>query len=174
MLGLPHDQNRLADYSPEWARLFIDEKRSLAAAFGSLSHAIEHVGSTSVDGMKSKPILDILVGIPRLEEYLRYQPALETLGYDYALHAGVPGHHIFGRGHTLNERTHLVHLVEKDSAYWLAVLEFRDALRSDARLRSRYVEVKEWCVHSAPTSRARYNELKSRFFEELKALPGNP
>lgn len=169
MLGLPHDQNLLADYSPEWPRLFIAEKLSLTAAFGPLPHAIEHVGSTSVEGMKAKPILDILVGIPRLDDYAGYQPALQTLGYDHATQAGVPGHQIFGRGRTRDERTHLVHLVEMDGACWRAMLAFRDALRSDVRLRARYVEIKEHSVRSAPASRARYNELKSRFFIELGA-----
>ena len=167
MLGLPHDQNFLVDYSPEWPRLFIVEKRSLAAAFGPLPHAIEHVGSTSVEGMKAKPILDILIGIPRLDGYATYRPVLETLGYDHATQAGVPGHQIFGRGRTRDERTHIVHFVEMDGACWRAMLAFRDALRADPRLRAEYEATKTASVKKAPDSRARYNELKAGFFAKL-------
>ena len=68
---------------------------------------------------------------------------LESLGYDYAEHAGVPGHHIFGRGRDRTERTHLVHVVEFGSASWRSGVTFRHALRADESLRAEYLRIKE-------------------------------
>jgi len=168
MLGLPNNKNCLVAYSDEWPRHFAAEQQVLAAAFDRLPHVIEHIGSTSVPGMRAKPILDLMVGIPHLGDFIRHQSALEALGYQFAPHAGVPGHHIFGRGRDATERTHILHLVELNSPYWHAPLEFRNALRDDSSLRMKYAEVKELAAQQAPDSRARYNELKARFFEELK------
>ncbi len=174
MLGLPNNKNFLVAYSDEWPRFFIIETQALAVAFGQLPHVIEHIGSTSVPGMRAKPILDIMVGIPRLDDFTQYQPALETLGYDFVPHAGVPGHHIFGRGCDSSQRTHLLHVVEINSSYWRIPVEFRNALRADALLRAKYAEVKELSAQQAPDSRTRYNELKARFFDELKKRPATP
>ncbi len=99
---------------------------------------IEHYGSTAVPGLAAKPILDILVGLERLEDWQLCHDPLLGLGYDYAAHAGVPGHHIFGRGRDRTERTHLVHLVQFQGESWVSNLAFRDALRADPALRQRY------------------------------------
>ena len=62
--------------------------------------------------MRAKPILDIMVGVDPLKDWEKCKIPLEYLGYDYAEKAGVPGHHIFGRGRDLTERTHLLHVVQ--------------------------------------------------------------
>lgn len=48
-------------YNPEWVKKFQSIKAMLEGVFGSQALAIEHVGSTSVPGMKAKPIIDVLV-----------------------------------------------------------------------------------------------------------------
>jgi GrpB-like predicted nucleotidyltransferase (UPF0157 family) len=165
LLGLKHGVNALVDHDPEWSRAFLDERARLQAALGTRARGIEHYGSTAVNGLRAKPILDMLVGVAPLEDWIACRHPLETLGYDYAEHAGVPGHHIFGRGRDRSERTHLVHVVEFDGEAWRANLAFRDALRADAILRADYVRMKEQAVSLAPEGRASYNELKHAFIE---------
>jgi hypothetical protein len=63
-------------------------------------------------GMRAKPILDILVGVSPFDDWDKCRVPLEGLGYDYVANAGVPHHHIFGRGRDSTERTLLVHVVE--------------------------------------------------------------
>ena len=138
----------------------------LAKALGPVAKGIEHYGSTAVPGLCAKPILDIMVGISPLSEWERCKPALEALGFDYAEGAGVPGHHIFGRGRDRTERTHLVHVVEYQGESWRASLAFRDALRRDAGLRERYAQEKERAAAAAPGNRAAYQEQKSPFIAE--------
>ncbi len=174
MLGLSNNKNFLVAYCDEWPRVFAAEKQALASAFRQLPHVIEHIGSTSVPGMRAKPILDLMVGITRLDDFTQYRPALETLGYDFVPHAGIPRHHIFGRGRDSTERTHILHVVEINSPYWHTPLDFRNALRADPLLCAKYVEVKELAARQAPDSRARYIELKACFFEELKNRPATP
>jgi hypothetical protein len=112
MLGLKKNLNLLVDYNPLWEAAFIEERERLDRMLGNIAKGIEHYGSTAVPGMRAKPILDILVGVIPLDDWAKCRAPLEALGYDYAAQAGVPGHHIFGRGRDFTERTHLVHVVE--------------------------------------------------------------
>jgi GrpB-like predicted nucleotidyltransferase (UPF0157 family) len=169
VLGLKHNTNLLVDYDPNWPTEFETERARIANVLGGLAKAIEHYGSTSVPGLSAKPILDILVGLHPLSDWQACHDPLLTLGYDYAAHAGVPGHHIFGRGRDMSERTHLVHLVELDGHSWMSNLAFRDALRSDPLLRAEYLALKQTAVSQAPDSRAQYNVLKSRFIDRVKS-----
>lgn len=169
MLGLKHGVNYLVDYQPAWKLEFETESGRIKTALGILAKGVEHYGSTSVEGMKAKPILDILVGIRPLEGWRECVELLEGLGYDYAEHAGIPGHFIFGRGRDRSERTHLLHIVEFEGESWTSNLQLRDALRRDMHLRQAYVAAKEAAIAAAPTGRAEYNELKRKFIDEAKA-----
>lgn len=45
--------------------------------------AVEHIGSTSVPGMPSKPTVDLLVGLSDYERFHDVVHALESVGYLY-------------------------------------------------------------------------------------------
>jgi GrpB-like predicted nucleotidyltransferase (UPF0157 family) len=167
MLGLKHGVNLLVDYDPAWAAAFEEERARIRFATGEVLRGIEHYGSTSVVGLRAKPIIDILLGVTPLEDWIKCKNPLETLGYDYAKDAGVAGHYIFGRGRDHSERTHLVHVVEFNGQPWRSNLAFRDALRADESLRNEYSQVKEEAAAVAPVGRARYNESKHLFIERL-------
>jgi GrpB-like predicted nucleotidyltransferase (UPF0157 family) len=167
MIGLKHNQNLLVDYDPEWPSLFEEERERLQSVLLGIPRGIEHYGSTAVPGLRAKPIIDILIGILPLGNWVQCKQPLELLGYDYAEQAGVPGHFIFGRGRDLSERTHLVHIVEFDGPSWRFSLAFRDALRADRNLREEYLIAKETAVNLAPEGRAKYNELKQSFFDKV-------
>lgn len=169
MLGLKHNTNILVAYHPGWADAFTEERSRLALALGKIARGIEHYGSTSVSGMAAKPILDILVGVLPLSDWVKCHDPLLAQGYDYAANAGVPGHHIFGRGGDNTERTHLVHVVEFGGTSWVSNLKFRDALRQNPTLRAAYGLAKQQAAIDAPDSRARYNELKQTFIDEAKS-----
>lgn len=169
MLGLKNNLNILVDYDPSWEVAFIEERKRLAHVLGELVKGIEHHGSTAVPGMRAKPILDILVGVSPLDDWVKCKDRLESVGYDYAASAGVPGHHIFGRGRDSTERTHLVHVVEFLGEEWCGNLAFRDALRRDPSLRGAYLRVKERAAAISPEGRVRYNELKGPFLAQVKA-----
>lgn len=50
-------------YDPQWKQDFEAIRRELVDALGDLALRIEHVGSTSVEGLAAKPIIDIDVVI---------------------------------------------------------------------------------------------------------------
>ena len=125
MLGLKKNLNILVDYDPSWEAPFIEDRKRLARVRGEVAKGIEHYGSTAVPGMRAKPILDILVDVNPLDDWAKCKDPLESLGYDYAANAGIPGHHIFGRGRDSTERTDLVHVVEFFAGNGVATLRSR-------------------------------------------------
>lgn len=164
--GLAHGTVRLAEWTPRWAELFAEEAARLRVALGDLAIAIEHYGSTSVPGLVAKPLLDILVGGREATDAAPYLAALAPLGYDYAPHAGVPEHLVFGRA---TARTHLIHVVRYGGGAWHRALAFRDALRADAGLRDSYAALKRDLAQCHGAERSRYTAAKSAFVDHVLA-----
>jgi GrpB-like predicted nucleotidyltransferase (UPF0157 family) len=162
--GVTRGRVVLADYTPRWARLFEEEAERLRAALGPLARGIEHYGSTSVPGLVAKPILDVLVGADAPDDPALFVAALAPLGYEHASWAGVPGHHVFGRG---ERRTHLVHVVRYGGEEWRAALRFRDALRADPALAAEYARLKRGLAERFPDDRASYTEAKTGFVRRV-------
>ena len=125
---------------------------------------MEHYGSTSVPGIKAKPIIDILAGIGRLEDGPSLIGPLAALGYDYVGDKVVPGHHIYGKG---VERTHLLHVVEYGSTIWTEALRFRDALRDDPALAREYEALKIALSEKYGERRADYTAAKASFIQSV-------
>ena len=166
--GMPHRTVRLAQSTPRWAALFAEEATRLRAALGSLGRDVQHYGSTSVPGLSAKPILDILVGTSEPLMAPPFIAALAPLGYDYAPHAGVPEHLVFGKGAA---RTHLVHVVVYEGPAWHHALRFRDRLRADPVLAAEYDLLKQRLAAAYPIDRARYTAEKSAFIHRVLDLP---
>lgn len=165
--GLPPGEVFLTPPSPEWPGLFEEEAARIAARLGSAVAAIEHYGSTSIPGIRAKPVIDLLIGLPRLDTALTLIGPMEELGYDFARHAGVPDHHVFGRGAA---RTHLAHFVEHDGSSWRQCLKFRDRLRADPGLAHAYEALKVELAVRFPHDRAAYTTGKGEFVASVLAL----
>ncbi len=162
--GLPHGQVFLSEADPLWPALFEQEAGRIRTRLGPAILAIEHYGSTSVPGLKAKPVIDLLIGVRKLEDALDQVLGMESLGYDFAPHAGVEGHHIFGLG---RDRTHLAHFVEHEGERWQLCLKFRDRLRSDPAARQAYQALKEDLAARYPDDRAAYTQGKTAFVLSL-------
>lgn len=81
----------LAAYNPAWKIQFQQHKRKLENCFKNADIKIEHIGSTSVEGLSAKPIIDILIGVPDEEDLpdvvsaLSGEPYIYKKVYDQAL-----------------------------------------------------------------------------------------
>ena len=165
MVSGSSDAVELVEYDPRWRTLFEQERGRLASVFDGRVVAIEHIGSTSVPGLSAKPIVDVLVGLEKLELADEHIETMQKLGYEYLGEYGLPGR-LFFRNH--DPHTHNVHVVEHDGDHWNRHLVFRDALRADPEERRRYEELKR---RLAAEGHARdvYTELKTPFIREVEA-----
>jgi GrpB-like predicted nucleotidyltransferase (UPF0157 family) len=164
--GLPPGSVLLTDHDPRWAVLYAEEAARLAKVLGPAALSMDHYGSTAIPGIKAKPIIDILIGVRRLDDALAHIDAMAAAGYEYAPDAGIPDHHIFGKG---RERTHIVHFVEHGGERWKQALRFRDRLRAQPEAAKAYERLKIELASRHPDDRAAYTEGKTDFVERLQA-----
>jgi GrpB-like predicted nucleotidyltransferase (UPF0157 family) len=161
----PSDLVELVDHDPTWTERFEQERDRLVPVFDGSVVAVEHIGSTSVPGLCAKPIVDIAVGLLKLELTDKQIAAMEELGYEYLGEFGLPGRLYFRKG---DPRTHHVHVVEHGGMHWERQLVFRDALRTDPEERRRYDAFKRRLAAEGH-SREAYTELKTPFIRAVEA-----
>lgn len=165
VLGLRHGTVRLVPHSPRWAELYREEEARLREALEGVIVDVQHFGSTFIPGIRAKPILDIIAGVRRMDDVFARREQLRALGYEYVPGAGVPGHHVFGKG---QPRTHLLHVVEHGGRDWTENLWFRDRLRADAALAAEYDALKARLADAHADNRARYTQEKSAFVQRIR------
>jgi GrpB-like predicted nucleotidyltransferase (UPF0157 family) len=160
-LGLVQGAVELVPHNPEWRRA-----DTIRAALGNVLIDIEHIGSTSIPGIRSKPILDLMIGIGNLVAGPSLEPRMAAIGYDFAPNAGVPNDNVFGKGVA---RTHLAHVVEFDGPTWRHNLVFRDRLRASTGLAQQYDTLKEELAVRFSNDRASYTSAKKSFIDQVVA-----
>ena len=170
-LGLRSGEVVVIPYDTRWPGLFETAALELQEALGPSGLAVHHVGSTSIPGLCSKPILDILVSIADLNAGLKLVPVLESLGYEFRPDEEIPDRHYFRR-RIGTVRTHHLSLAEPGSLHHRATLAFRDALRRDARLATTYAELKLILARAFPLDRPAYLDGKSEFIQDVLAQQG--
>jgi len=70
---------QIADYHPEWPRLFEREAERIRAVLGNRVLLLEHVGSTSVPGLAAKPRIDIVLVVANSADEAVVQQASQAL-----------------------------------------------------------------------------------------------
>jgi GrpB-like predicted nucleotidyltransferase (UPF0157 family) len=162
--GLESNVVRLVDHSSLWADLYQEEEKRITAAIGHLIIDLQHIGSTSIPGIKAKPILDMLAGVAQLKKAVLCKAPLEAIGYEYLALAGIANDYVFGKG---LPRTHYLHVVEYAGSNWTNHLRFRDRLRSDPELAQTYEKLKEELSRKFSDSHAKYHDAKSKFIDRV-------
>lgn len=163
VLGLRNGSLAVVPHQTVWAEMFEAEAVLIRAALPKPTPAIDHIGSTAVPGLSAKPILDIALRAPKIEE-ARIANALVKIGY---IDRGIRSGRLFIRLRDGDVRTHNLHLYEPDDPDCLDQITFRNALRRDPDLRSRYAALKQQLVrHLGDAGRREYAPAKTSFVRE--------
>jgi GrpB-like predicted nucleotidyltransferase (UPF0157 family) len=165
-LGLKRGTVRLIDYDPSWPMVFEQEKQLLCRLLGQAVLAIEHVGSTSVFGLCSKPIIDIAIAVEKSESVEAWESLLKREGYTYFGDRESRGDRFFAKGPE-ETRTIYLHVVLSGSVNWTNYLSFRNQLRENPYLRQTYDLLKRKLALASPTDRQTYSRGKADFIEKL-------
>src|SRR5215212_4225311 len=119
----------IVDHDAAWAHSAQAEMRRIAGALGAVAVRIDHVGSTSVPGLAAKPIVDLQVSVPDVEDLEAYVGPLERLGYLFVPDPQSPDFHYFALP-ARRPRTHHVHVCQAGSDHERRHLALRDFLRA--------------------------------------------
>lgn len=156
----------LSDYDPNWEEQFLDEKRSIQEAIGPAILGMEHIGSTSIKGLKAKPIVGILLGIQSIEEVSELIEALRNIGYEYVPKPELMDRRFFRKGLWGQGTCHL-HICEYNSSEWIDKCLFRDYLRLNAQAAHEYETLKEQLATHFQYNRQTYTRKKEPFIQKV-------
>ena len=157
-------------YDPKWKDDFEAIKREIADAVGELTVSVEHVGSTSVEGLSAKPIIDIEIKDESVfEEVVR---RLAGIGYIHEGDLGIKGREAFRYSGKNHLREHHLYVCPQDSRELFRHVKFRDFLRSHPEAVKRYSEVKETAARLFPDNIDGYMEYKAPCIKEIYSLCG--
>ncbi|TMV47369.1 GrpB family protein [Paenibacillus mesophilus] len=163
----------VTEYSDNWKREFSEESQKIKDIFGDELIDIHHIGSTSVPGLKAKPIIDMMPVVKDIEKVDRFNEQMERLGYECMGELGMEGRRYFRKGG--DDRTHQVHVFQGDNKeHIIRHLAVRDYLRAHPDEANRYGNLKESLAKQFPKDIEAYMDGKDAFVKELerKALQG--
>lgn len=130
MTGLKRGTVSLDEHCSQWAQDAAQTIAMLWSVLGDDAVDIQHVGSTAIQGLAAKPIIDIVVGMRDISQIMRRSNALAAHGVMYA-GQDVPDQRLFVMGDFEKDtRTHHIHVVQWNGRSWNNYIHFRDYLRS--------------------------------------------
>lgn len=176
-------------YDPEWPRLAEQRLAAVREALAPLDTGFtyEHIGSTSVPGLKAKAIVDLQVCVPTLPTDAELDPLLTAAGFQRA-HGSRPDSpgvrrdsprgdeqvpdevwdkHLFWLD---AEVPSILHIRQTASPFGRLTVAFRDWLRGNPDQRKRYEELKVKLagIHADDPDYDDYTRAKTVFFDEVE------
>lgn len=169
------DNILIQPYNPAWPKLASAEIQTIKKLAESIPYiAIEHIGSTAIPELSSKPIIDIFISIPSLQNAKLWNIILESLGYVFWDENPDKMHMRFFKGMPPfgDKRTHHVHIIEANNHTMEHRILFRDILRQDEIIRQDYEALKLKLSKQYPADCEAYTENKSQFIESVLRAHG--
>ena len=154
-------------YDAAWASAFEEIKREIEGTIGEWILDVEHVGSTSVEGMSAKPCIDMDVIIKDYTVFDAVVKGLETIGYLHEGDLGIKDREAFRYTDKPHLQAHHLYVCPQYSEELRRHITFRDYLRSHPEAVDQYSRVKEEAARLHPSDIDQYMEYKTPFIEEL-------
>jgi GrpB-like predicted nucleotidyltransferase (UPF0157 family) len=153
-------------YDEQWVSNFEDEAKTLHEIFGMEIIEIHHIGSTSVNGLKAKPIIDIMPIVREINRIDEFNTKMISIGYEPKGENGITGRRFFQNGG--DNRTHHIHFFELGNPEIERHLAFRDYLRSHSDVAKKYGDLKEELSKRFPYDIESYIKGKEQLVLEIE------
>ncbi|MGG0418730.1 GrpB family protein [Priestia aryabhattai] len=151
-------------YDKQWTILFQNERVNLFKAFKDDAIDIQHFGSTSVQGMFAKPIVDILIGVKTLDLKNSVANNLIQLGYEGFGEMDGTGRLYFRKR---QEHAYNLAVVIWNSEQWINNLLIRDYLRNNPHIAQQYSERKLKAITKGYTALLSYSDEKADYVSNI-------
>ncbi|MFE4525503.1 GrpB family protein [Cytobacillus firmus] len=156
----------IEEYTSDWVKQFQEEREILKEIIGEKVIAIEHIGSTSVEGLGAKPILDIAIGVNDLEVVSEFIEPLKQIGYEFVYHKEFPERRFFRKGQW-RAGTHHLHFYKFQGEHWNNQILFRNYLRNNPGVSKEYHQLKVDLAEKFQFDRVSYTENKAPFIQNV-------
>ncbi|WP_435166223.1 GrpB family protein [Paenibacillus glycanilyticus] len=157
---------KIEEYKDEWPFKYQGEQSKIKEIMTDKAIAIEHIGSTSVQGLGAKPIIDFMVGVNDLKEVEEFIEPLAKIGYEHVYHKEFPNRRFFRRGEW-RAGTHHLHIYVHGSEEWNNNILFRDYLRTHPDVLKQYNQLKKEFAEKNHHDRVAYTNAKHPFIIDV-------
>lgn len=159
-------------YDEGWKSAFEAIRQEIHNALGDLIMGIEHVGSTSVEGLSAKPCIDVDIIIKDYSILDTVVDQLARIGYIHEGDLGIQGREAFRYSGKTHLMKHHLYVCPQDSEELHRHVTFRDYLRSHPEAAAKYGSVKETAAQLFPDDIDQYIQYKSPCIAEIYKLCG--
>ncbi len=186
MIGLERGKVTLYIHSPVWNTEAAHTIKVLKKILGDIVTEIAHVGSTAVDTIMAKPIIDIALAVPNFTDIVGYNSKLELHGFFYRYAMDNSNNILRGKidfatnnirqllyacgGYYsgLNKlQTHFIHVVKSESIEWRNYIKFRDYLNTHPLVAKEYENLKIMLYQKFTDNREEYTAHKHDFIQRI-------
>lgn len=172
MLGYNKGHVKLVPHSADWKALFETERKLLEALIGKHVEEIQHFGSTAINGIKTKPVIDILLGVSSMAKADRFnRDKLVEHSYYHLPKVKIEGKAVFAKVTNMEKvtKTHILHVVQYGGSWWHEHLFFRDYLNKHPEAAKAYEQLKEQLAAEYVKDEKSYTDQKKAFVDEVLA-----
>jgi GrpB-like predicted nucleotidyltransferase (UPF0157 family) len=154
----------IVPYRSDWPLRFQSHAERIRNTLGATMLRVEHIGSTSVEGLAAKPIIDILVVVADSAREDLYLPGMLSAGYELRVREPDFEEHRMFR---TPERDVQVHFFPAESGEIERHLLFRDFVRANAETRDQYAALKRELSKTDWMDMNEYANAKTEFIEGI-------
>ncbi|MBF0707459.1 GrpB family protein [Alkalihalobacillus hwajinpoensis] len=154
------------EFNEIWRELFLLEAQKLERVYGDNMIEVHHIGSTAVEGLKAKPVIDIMPVVKDLSLVDQKNEYMKELGYEALGENGLTGRRFFRKGG--DQRSHHVHLYELGNQDIDRHLAFRDYLMEHRSDRLQYGQTKAELAMRYPEDMEAYIDGKDSLVKEIE------
>lgn len=157
-------------HNPRWKNEFEQEAQKIKDIYRELILDIHHIGSTSVTGIKAKPVIDIMPIVSDINEVDKFDDQMEALGYEPLGENGIVGRRFFRKDNeALGKRTHHVHVFDQHSHdEIIRHLAFKAYLIAHPNIANQYGNLKSRLAATYPNDIESYMAGKNDFIKETE------
>ncbi|MGA4517974.1 GrpB family protein [Solibacillus silvestris] len=168
-LGLKKNEVVLVPYEAGWKMEFADTKKKIMEHTNLQSYQIEHIGSTSIEGISAKPVIDIVIGVENFKLLDKaFFMGLKEAGF-YRLQVERPDEIICAKftDASFETKTHFIHLVEFNKEKWHQMRFFRDYLNANEAVKKEYEALKNGFFSTDMQGITDYTTYKEQFVQSI-------
>ncbi len=159
-----NNQVIITEYDISWTNQFLEEAEKIENAVKFSTIYIDHVGSTSVNGLCGKPIVDILISLCNWDDIEKVVIELKRLGYVVSEKCDDIPRYFLTKYNNKSKKYH-VHICEPHRKWGRDMLIFKNELTVDDEFSKEYAILKKKLAQTHENDIIGYMNGKKDFIE---------
>lgn len=160
----------IKDYNPQWKNWYKRLEDLIWPYISAYALEMRHVGSTSVEGMAAKPIIDIDIVVDNFDKLDEIKNAMAQIGYIHQGNLGISDRENFKTNND-HEIPHNLYVIREDSIALKNHLLLKKHLEENRSDHKRYKDLKQKLAKKVKT-RDEYGQKKTELILEFLQTQG--